>query len=280
MIALQRRTADIPAKFVGAGLKQSMKVLLTSFYENAGAVPFNDQKSLQIWGTAKANLKKESFNKCAYCEAPTAVVAHGDVEHFRPKSSYWWLAYAYDNYSYACQICNQIFKGDRFDVKGPPLKPPRKLPAARPAAAKLAQLAGQLCPNPGVSLKAELRRLWGKEKADLLHPYLDEPEALLAWQVDAINQEVTLVALPGNAASQLAVQACEKLLGLNREELRRLRYPQYDRIEGFALVIQETQHEDIRLRARARLIAAARDDQPFAGMTRFFLRQWGLLSPI
>ena len=280
MIALQRRSATIPAKFVGAGLAQSMKVLLTSFYDNAGEVPFNAQKGLQIWGGAKANLKKESFNKCAYCEAPTAVVAHGDVEHFRPKSSYWWLAYAYDNYTYACQICNQVFKGDLFDVKGPLLKPPKKLPATRPAEAKLLALAGQLCPNPGVSVKAELRTLWGKEKAELLHPYLDEPEALLAWQVDTINQEVTLVALPGNAASALAVQACERLLGLNREELRRLRYPQYDRIEGFALVIQESPHEDIRQRARSRLIAAARDDQPFAGMTRFFLRQWGLLAPL
>jgi 5-methylcytosine-specific restriction endonuclease McrA len=59
------------------------------------------------WKPGKKQLKAESFGKCAYCEAPTTVVAHGDVEHFRPKNVYWWLAYCYDNHLFACQICNQ-----------------------------------------------------------------------------------------------------------------------------------------------------------------------------
>ena len=38
------------------------------------------------WKKAKPQLLKESRGKCAYCETPTAVVAYGDVEHYRPKS--------------------------------------------------------------------------------------------------------------------------------------------------------------------------------------------------
>ena len=84
-----------------------------------GQVPRSDQagawparwNSSRVWKAAKPQLKIESGGKCAYCESPTDTVAHGDVEHFRPKSVYWWLAYCYDNYVYACQICNQVLQG-------------------------------------------------------------------------------------------------------------------------------------------------------------------------
>ncbi len=278
MIALTRNRDGIPAKYRGDGLKKAMTVLLDAFYANAGVVPFNQQKNLQIWTGAKPNLKLESHDKCAYCEAPTSAVTFGDVEHFRPKSNYWWLAYSYDNYAYSCQICNQAFKGDKFDIKAAKLNAPVPLPAKRPAKAALEQLAAQLCPDPAISSQASLRALWKIEKAALPHPYLELPEALMAWKVDEINQEVTLVPVPGSRASKVAVAACEKLLGLNREELRRLRFPQYDRVFSHALVVQEGRTEAVRQMAKTRLANAARDDQPFAGMTRYFLRQWGVLE--
>ena len=43
-----------------------------------------------VWKAGKPQLKRETGGKCAYCESPTDTVAHGDVEHFRPKSKYWW----------------------------------------------------------------------------------------------------------------------------------------------------------------------------------------------
>jgi hypothetical protein len=76
----------------------------------AGTLEFNSN----VWKAAKPQLKLETGGKCAYCESPTDTVAHGDVEHYRPKSKYWWLAYCYENYLYACQICNQVYKGDEF----------------------------------------------------------------------------------------------------------------------------------------------------------------------
>lgn len=93
MIQLQRvRTAKaIPKAFRGPGRIESLLLLLEG--RRAGALEFD----AKVWKAAKNQLKKESCGKCAYCEAPTAVVAHGDVEHFRPKDLYWWLAYCYDN---------------------------------------------------------------------------------------------------------------------------------------------------------------------------------------
>ena len=69
-----------------------------------------------VWRGAKAHLKEETRGKCAYCESTTSTVAYGDVEHFRPKSVYWWLAYCYDNFSYSCQLCNQMYKKASFRV--------------------------------------------------------------------------------------------------------------------------------------------------------------------
>ncbi|MEO5741647.1 MAG: hypothetical protein ABIS29_13735, partial [Vicinamibacterales bacterium] len=120
-----RTAAVIPAAFRGPGRIAKSLELLEGHV--AGTLEFNSN----VWKAAKVQLKRETGGKCAYCESPTDTVAHGDVEHFRPKSKYWWLAYCYDNYLYACQICNQVHKGDEFPVHatggpwaGPPLPAP------------------------------------------------------------------------------------------------------------------------------------------------------------
>jgi len=55
----------------------------------------------------KAALKLETSEKCAYCEAKVTVVAHGDIEHVSPKSLDRTLTFAWENLTFACQICNQ-----------------------------------------------------------------------------------------------------------------------------------------------------------------------------
>lgn len=42
-------------------------------------------------------------HKCAFCERK---VEQFQVEHFRPKSIYYWLAYSWDNLLLACPTCN------------------------------------------------------------------------------------------------------------------------------------------------------------------------------
>ncbi len=53
---------------------------------------------------------------CAYCQGQLTPSDRGDVEHFRPKSAYWWLAYAFDNYLLSCARCNRVRKGPRFPL--------------------------------------------------------------------------------------------------------------------------------------------------------------------
>lgn len=78
-------------------------------------------------GGFKEALLNTHYGKCAYCEAKVRSIAHGDVEHFRPKAGYeqghvfnrggyFWQAYEWENLFYSCQVCNQVYKGNLFPV--------------------------------------------------------------------------------------------------------------------------------------------------------------------
>ncbi len=60
----------------------------------------------------KKTLEKLYNNKCAYCETN---IERWDVEHFRPKSLYPWLAYSWDNLLLACPTCNG-HKSNHFET--------------------------------------------------------------------------------------------------------------------------------------------------------------------
>lgn len=279
MIKLKRDRAAIPAKYRGTKFQTLMEKLLAGFYEFDRDVPFNTQKRrFQQWKGAKLALIAESHGKCAYCESPTSVVTYGDVEHFRPKDLYWWLAFSFDNYTYSCQLCNQKFKGANFTLAGTRAKPPATLPAATPTAAKITTLAAKLCPDPANHNDAALLAYFAPEKADLPHPYLFDPETIFAWEVDDTNREVALVSGSNSAAHKRSTKAAENFLGLNREELRRARYAQYSMIYAHSLVVQESSQATIRNRSIQALTDAADARMPYAAMTRYFLREWGLLG--
>jgi uncharacterized protein (TIGR02646 family) len=265
--------------YTGSYLQKKLSKLLGYYYSDGatGKVSFKSKKR-QVWRKAKPQLKKESHSKCAYCEADTAVVAHGDVEHFRPKSEYWWLAYCYDNYTFSCQVCNQVYKGDNFFVSGPKLPSPVVPPILPTDSNALAQLIKSLCPDPVTSSDLDVSGLFLVEDANLLNPYLNDPELDFSWDPKPATKEVWLVS-NSTARSTRVVDAAVDMLGLNREELLRLRWNAYYELETLALVFQGanfTVEKRKDLLARVRLHAS--DDKPFAGMKRYFLREWGLLD--
>jgi uncharacterized protein (TIGR02646 family) len=66
------------------------------------------------YDVVKADLAKMQHNKCCYCEKREEQAKYRDVDHFRPKSPYWWLAWSWDNLLFACIDCNREFKRDLF----------------------------------------------------------------------------------------------------------------------------------------------------------------------
>ncbi len=229
MIALtrERTPAAVPSDFYGekriAHNLELIKGVIAS-----GDKKFSDWNSA-IWGRAKAQLLKESNGKCAYCESPTTVVSYGDVEHFRPKSLYWWLAYCYENYLPSCTICNQRYKRDDFPIsprgyawKAPVLKPGMTDEVLQELAAKMTCDALQDAEGmPMKTFESKMRH----ESALLIHPYFQEPEYYLAYQ--ALPQTKEVIVVPRRKTAKAIVEACEQYFGINRQELRDERYRYY-----------------------------------------------------
>lgn len=266
MIRLTRvRTAEaIPHGFRGARRLEHLTDLIAQ--SRTGSFDFKST----VWKTAKEQLKAETFGKCAYCEAATSVVAHGDVEHFRPKSVYWWLAYCYDNYTYACQICNQTFKGDRFPVAATPMNPGDvNVPAL-------------LTPDPldqaqGMSL-ATFHAQCTSEGPHLPDVYFDYPEDYFRWEADQVRKEVRIAARTSAPLHERAAEAAVSVLGLNRAELIGLRWQVFDDLQLFRELLDGgnlSAHHATSVRTKISAMMA--DDGEFAGMVRYFVRdQWNL----
>ena len=273
-----RTAAAIPPAFRGSGRVAKSLELIQG--RAAGALAFNSN----VWKAAKPQLKLETGGKCAYCESPTDTVAHGDVEHYRPKSKYWWLAYCYENYLYSCQICNQVYKGDEFPVyatggmwTGPALSTP--FPPAALAALAESLIPDPLDPNAGQTL-ADFLVAVEKEKAGLVNPYFTDPDVLFKWVADDVLKVVKVAAASNHVAAKRALEGAEASYGLNREELKRTRWKTYADfvVMKDSLKVLEGAGLDPALQQRIRdqIKSMTRVDAPYAGMVRYFVKQFQL----
>jgi uncharacterized protein (TIGR02646 family) len=61
-------------------------------------------------------LKAMCGEACAYCTDRIGRTGE-DVEHYRPKNVYWFLAYRTDNYLSSCRRCNSSRKINRFPIE-------------------------------------------------------------------------------------------------------------------------------------------------------------------
>ena len=227
------------------------------------------------WKSTKKQLQAETGGKCAYCEATTTESMHGDVEHYRPKSTYWWLAYVYDNYLASCQLCNQKFKSNHFRIadghakmSGPQITPDT-------TAAQMEELAKTAIPDPLDADAVEaFQAAHLNERPLILNPYIDDPADFFAWKVREDIQEVDLVPRADKPEALHYVKAAEDLLGLNRPELRERRFQVYSAYKVFAdLLDQGILTGDLKQRVEQEVKKAISMMSPYAGMIRFFENQ-------
>ncbi len=278
MIALNRdRSASaVTRAFKGTNLRKRTERLVDKFF----AVPlgekldFNSSDSSR-WKPAKKQLKIETHGKCAYCEASTDAVAHGDVEHFRPKSVYWWLAFCYDNYLYSCQICNQSFKSDNFTISGQQLAAPQMPNAIPNSQTDLDALHEMIEIAPREVTDAELKQLWDPEMADLPNPYLEDPEDLFTYEIDEPNREVWVRSRGGDRADR-ALVASENFLGINREELRRDRYPFARQMLMIKAFVENGLDPTGTSLLEQEVSEKQKSEETYAGMARDLARRWNL----
>lgn len=120
----------------------------------------------KVWRTHKGAFSRSQHGKCGYCETYVAGTQDGDVEHYAPKggvhdvaaagrgieaepglprlkrgsrktirrcnTGYWWRAYEWNNFLFACSVCNGKYKRMVFPLD--PVPPVRWKPMAGDAA--------------------------------------------------------------------------------------------------------------------------------------------------
>ena len=82
--------------------------------ENGAYVNHANYNSRYKVNDIKKALRDIYKGKCGFCEQK---IEQWHVEHYRPKDTYYWLAYSWNNLLVACATCNQ-FKGTNFDLDG------------------------------------------------------------------------------------------------------------------------------------------------------------------
>jgi len=70
------------------------------------------------WSTKSFNFKELFLelckNVCPICSKDVDIM--DDIDHYRPKSHYWWLTYNYENYLLLCSECDRILKNTAFPL--------------------------------------------------------------------------------------------------------------------------------------------------------------------
>ena len=233
------------------------------------------------WKPAKKQLLAETEGKCAYCEAPTSVVAFGDVEHYRPKSIYWWLAYCYDNYLVSCQLCNQRFKKEAFPIQNRKMRSP--VIRRNTTDAFIASKVGTIAPDPlNQDEVNDFIRQHKQERPLLLNPYFDDPAEYFAWRADDVLREVEVT--PNSESVQVEVivntenpevesiaAASIRYYGLNRKDLKSGRYDTYCLYRVVKATLEDDRiSPETRSLNRNAIERMKAPGAPFAGMIRYF----------
>ena len=130
------KSSPSPKKLTDKGASKTANIIALytanpkKYRKKRDPIKFEFDSKIYGHSTVKNQLKKDQNNKCCFCEtADVDVIAHGDVEHFRPKGGYkqknedkltypgyYWLAYEWSNLFFSCQICNQRFKKNLFPL--------------------------------------------------------------------------------------------------------------------------------------------------------------------
>lgn len=130
----------------------------------------------------KKKLDAIYSGKCAFCEQNVEAF---HVDHFRPKSIYYWLAYSWDNLLYICASCNTA-KSKHFATQKKQIFKIEDLENIHSLAAKYAE----------------------EEQNNFIHPELEDIEKLVDFddkgKISSLNKRV-----------QYTIDTCQ----LNRDRL-------------------------------------------------------------
>jgi len=76
----------------------------------------NEENFKAIWKNLKKIFWKKQNKCCCICEKRLSDIYSIDIDHYRPKTIYWWLAHNPKNYYLTCAECNRSNKRAQFPL--------------------------------------------------------------------------------------------------------------------------------------------------------------------
>jgi len=153
---------------------------------------------------AKDALWRQQHSKCCYCEKTYPQTGH-DVEHYRPVSHYWWLAWTWENLMFSCQNCNRFAKNAKFPL----------------FEEKTRLIAEQQPP--------------GMEKAKLLDPTAENPREHIEFHLDSVRGQWVARPRNGSIRGGVTIMALKlnapDYLDLRLGYIKRMILPEIERIK-------------------------------------------------
>jgi hypothetical protein len=201
------------------------------------------------WSPIKNWLSKKLGNKCWYTEAEL-VGAPLSIDHFRPISNYWWLAFEAKNYRLACAYANSPQHNELYGRSGG---------------------KGHAFPLLGSGRRSTWRNNRRIEKPLILDPCLSEDCNLVAFQAD--GRPVINPAHAGDVGAFCRVEENKVLLNLDHPAFNSQREQLYHAIADDVKTYEELPANALGQaiivnRLEKRLSAGA----PFSSAARFYLR--------
>ena len=194
----------------------------------------------KIYGhkSVKNSLRQAQYGKCCFCERKEEI---GDVEHFRPKSTYqqkkgeslsevgyYWLAYDWDNLFYCCPKCNRSYKRSLFPLAD----------TTKRATSHLENIED--------------------EEPLFIHPNQDDPCDYIEFRADHPR------AIDGNERGKITIEKT----GIDRPFLNEERREYYQILKMIYRIAQYSTDEEIKLEYKQYLKEAMDDSAEYASMVR------------
>ena len=82
------KPAEIPKSCEGEAPRRPANFAIRSTPIRRRTRPSSSMAASTVTESVKDALREAQHGKCAFCESKISHIAHGDVEHFRPKAGY------------------------------------------------------------------------------------------------------------------------------------------------------------------------------------------------
>ena len=133
-------------------------------------------------------------------------------------------------------------------------------------------LAGNISPDPlDIALNYTLQSYADehfREQALLLNPYFDDAETYFVYEADDVTEEVKIITKKNEYSAY--VKADEESYGINRIELKNLRYSVFKNFRAFKRALPEIADAVIRREVEEQINSMLSSKYNFAGMNRYF----------